>query len=565
MSMNELESPAPQKGNRLLVAGLGAGLLIVVLLVLGVFAWRALGTASVASAQAMPEDTVMYVSIDFVNLLDPAQANRLLKAVEPILEESDVEARSLEESLAELDKNLQEEISLTFTGDIQPWLGRSMGIGILDLDLANVNNPEIPTILIAIESRDEEAAQAFANKLIDSLREKNEGLTFAAAEYNGDSYQTGSLNDSTWSIGVTNDLFLFGVGKSDILPQAFDAQKGGSLLDTASYQQVLGQLPADRTMTFYMGGSKLQEMYAEMLADADLPPTMDPAKMGVEAVQAFGGSFGMSAAGLQIDSIGTYDDSKFTAEQKALMEASAGVGESVAIMPDSTVAYIANAGFSAMWPTIKSMVADLGTEEEFNESMTMATDLLGFSIEDDLIPALGNEMVIGVTKDETGFLSEMAQAPLGLVFVHSVADGAKMKEIVGSLQGTLEAQGAPPISSVNQNGVDFYQIEDSGTTMLVYGSSDEYMVIGSSLAVADAIYQSENRLKDTASFQAVEQALGRGMRVLAYVNVVEAVSMLPESEQDPRFMQLANNFDTLAMGGQYEDNMFKARAILFVE
>ena len=124
------------------------------LLVIGGFAvWRfvsGFGSAT-DSASAIPADADFYVNLDLATFLDREQMQQIARTFPDLV--NDAEASG--DILAELDRRLDDELGITFSHDISPWLGRSAAIAGWGFDV-QIGEPE--HVLFVVTVRDGDAA-----------------------------------------------------------------------------------------------------------------------------------------------------------------------------------------------------------------------------------------------------------------------------------------------------------------------------------------------------------------------------------------------------------------------
>ncbi len=80
----------------------------------------------------MPPDTSLYFSVDLLQLTGENTTGALVDTVRGILERLGEDVAEPDDLIADLDAELRASAGFDFSNDIQPWIGRTIGVGIMD-------------------------------------------------------------------------------------------------------------------------------------------------------------------------------------------------------------------------------------------------------------------------------------------------------------------------------------------------------------------------------------------------------------------------------------------------
>jgi hypothetical protein len=149
-----------------------------------------------------------------------------------------------------LDKGLK-DTGLTFTKDIQPWLGTRLTVV---TDFATK-----PTAAVLFDARDDAAATATLARVRASTSGKK--LSWSDSTYQGVTLSVGT-DKGTTAVYAFLDHTAILADSEGIVRDIIDTDKGkrGSLLQTQDYQATVALLPSDRLVLAYVNGPALVDM-----------------------------------------------------------------------------------------------------------------------------------------------------------------------------------------------------------------------------------------------------------------------------------------------------------------
>ena len=217
----------PRTGQRRKAVAIGGGLLGAALIGGGVWAWSAWFSQGAQPAEALPDSTLAYVSVD----LDPpgqqkVEALRTLRKFpafrdEVGLKEDDDLRKELFESLQ--DDGLCKDVD--YGDDVEPWLGQRAAFALVDL------GKDTPSPVVVVQVSDQDAAEKGIDKLTDCANPQSSGEDFGGYAFNGD-----------WAVFAET---------KGIAQDVVDAADKGTLGDDADYTKWIDEAGDPGIITLY--------------------------------------------------------------------------------------------------------------------------------------------------------------------------------------------------------------------------------------------------------------------------------------------------------------------------
>lgn len=513
--------PAPRRRPGLVAFVVAAAVVLVVVGAVGVLAvLRALDFGDrMASAEAMPPDTQLYVDIDFGSLDD---LDRLLMAFDDAFAQGDLEP-GLDTVVDLIDEGLREEFGIG-VDDVTPWVGRDVGIGVADIRL-DPSGPPDARLIAAISVRDGSGADAFVDQVVGILAERD-GMTFTESTYEGVRILSSDvdIDGQQLVVGRSGDLLL--LGNSDAaVRRAIDAQSGASLADDAVMEETLDGLPTDRALTLYAGPTLFEDLADEM--DGLLPGAVAPIPtLEFEAVAL---SAALTDEGVQVDLVTRRDP----ADQGLAAAATApGSSELPGLLPQGTFIYVGIAGDEPLLgadATLDGMLAESGLGEAELQEVQAALDemegMLGFDIDDDLLRHLGGDFGFGIFPADEPVGTDPGGAQVGFLGLAGVTDPVVVADTAARFRAFLADQGIP-FAERQAAGATLYAIGEGPNDLVMFGVVDDYLVIASDHRDVAAMFDVGSKLADDPLFQEAAAALPQRGDPIMFVDLRRAMAEL---------------------------------------
>lgn len=497
--------------------------LVALLLWVDPFNWQVLARLTGrldVTATAVPPQALLYTG---VNLLEGnvEELQALRDTFAQPLADADLD---IEETQQNLDADLAAQFGVTFSDDVQPWIGQYLGAAVLDVTLDDYGGIGQADWLLLAESRNNEAADAFLAKLAEHWATENGGTAVQ------ESYDNVTLTvlpevgrQAGFALARSGSLVLIGANAPTI-QQAIAAQNGQSLADTDIYQTAVAQLPATRMLTFYLDSQQLTNLVSNSVTGF-ASSMMSTAGMG-EGLRGTAFSITLTDDGIQLDSIGDFVYEELTPVQRSTL---AGYAPSPALgyFPANTLMYAGAKSTALDWSEIRELlVAQLGSDmEAYNESMALFARDFGINPDTDIFPYISGEFALALLPGGSGLLAEQLDLPLEVVFLAGITDEAQIDGALSTLTGALtdpQRGGLGVASQVTANGfsmVDFVSTFDE-TLTFAYGSGRGYLVFSTSSAVMENLrFTGGERLADSPGYRAAQAAFAADMTPTMYVDM----------------------------------------------
>lgn len=542
--------------------GLALGIVLVIA-ALGVgafFTVRAFLRPSAATANAMPPETRLYASLDLLQLLDEDKLTRLSAVFKDSLTQSNLQLDRASLS-DQLDIALQERYDFNFSADIAPWLGRSLGAGIVDLQVGAQGEPTPTAAIVALEVRDTGAADAFLQKLLAQI-EQDSGQVAAGASYkNTGYYQLGEGEDMV-SFGRQARLMLLAVG-ADAMPLALDALDGESLADNADFKDVIAELPTERVVTLFFS----HDFFPQLLSLAGnqietLPLDAALSDAGLAGLRGVAASLGLSEPGITLDAI-TLLDPTTPSEDRSSMP---GSGAPAALMPADTVLFINGGSWNTLWQGIRRSMVSEASEADVADAMQLFEQSVGFNPDDELFPYLTGELAIALAPTTQGVIAEGTGVGLSLLLSSGIDDAAALITVGDKFQAYAEQLAGLPLIAKTTVGERTLYITDPTLSPLDlgYAITTDQFVLGTPAVAVQALGSADNpHLSDAALYTRAQASVGAPPAF--YLDIHGLLESLPAELDISELSRFLTNVPMIAATGSTGPTGGAVHWVLFLD
>ena len=501
-----------------------------------------------AAAEALPEDTLIYVGMDLLQLRTQ-EIQQVIKAIAD--SDPNVEFSTPDEALGDLDDQMSEELAFNFTEDILPWVGQYAGFGVMDLQLDEFGNIETADIVFAASVRDRAAAEAFTVKFRQQL-ETDYGSPMTVSEHEGASVYEIEGADGI-AFALYKSLFLVGNSSASIR-ESIDAKNSVSFMDAQFFKELSDQLPAGRILTGFFTRDLLDEFIGELQdVSAGLPGLGN-----FDYYQGVAFSLSFTGQGVQFDFATRLDPETLPVFQKELGEAYAVDFRLDERMPAETLVYLAGARPDLSWQLFLEQAENLNTRQDVTEAMAAFNEEFGFNPETDLFPNLDGEYLIAIVQSNEGLMASEG-IPLGLSLVFETSNPAGLVPVVAGLDKLIAGEFGVVPAPVDVGGHSLQQVSAPFIgDIATYGLTDDLLLLASSTGLAGEIVGGESALTANPDYQAVWTAFPEGTRPVLYANVSGLVGSIVEGmsveERESFYADIGSAvtwIDNIAMGARY--------------
>ena len=477
-----------------------------------------------AASTVMPTETGVYMGVNLINLRSEKNS-KLVEVFANAIGRSDI--KDITGLQNELVKTMQEQLGVNINQDVIPWIGQYAGIGVTDVTYDFEGTPQNAKFLLAIETRDKKAADAFLVRLRDQLTQKT-GQTFAETDYKGAHiYSAQTTNEPEQTVFTrSGNLVIIGTGENN-LERAIDAQKGKSLADTSNFTNMVKQLPANRLATIYLTGEQAQALLKHANTSAVAPSIQGITNLGFREILI---ALSVVDAGMQIDSVVAYDSAKLTDAQKEMFKYTGTKPKTDSIFPSDTLLFVSGQRLDLAWNANREMLTQALGTTDLDEALTMLEKQININIETDLIQYLNGEIAFGLFTSSDGLLPETAKINLGFSLLAETNNTAALGTTLEKLNTALSITGAS-VKDIQVNGMSFYELGSplGSGSIGAYGLSPKYLVISTSTKSVEEMFGGGNKLTGKASYQQVLKALPKGTALVMYIDIEGLLGTIKEA------------------------------------
>jgi hypothetical protein len=421
------------------------------------------------------------------------------------------------------------EVGLSFTNDVQPWLGGEVGVsGKVNFE----SGADSPFALFAT-SRDDTKAKAVLAKLRSGSFGKD--YTWRDETYNGIGIASGTPTVTSAKPVAYSfvDHVVVAASSAAMIHEIIDTDqgRGAQLVDTADFKATMKLLPSDRVGIGYIAGKSVVGGVKKQLAR---PSTLGmPAFKTADdlnALQGIGGAVSANGSGVAFDVAVKLDANKLS---PATRQAFVATGR-----PDGVLRWIPKSsdGFFAIGnvdQSIKTLLDQYGSDP----SVKAGADAIGLTGPQGILPHLtgdlGVEVELGTGSVPSGavLIGTNDTAAMNAFFAKLLGIAGALGAGVGNTQGGLLTPNLGRITTSTYRGVVITSWNSPTLSGVVpsYAVLDRMGILASSLsevkAVIDAHIAGSNITMD-ATYQAASAASLARPAGIVYVNFTRVASVL---------------------------------------
>ena len=499
---------------------------------------RLVGGTFDAAAEAMPEDTSLYVGVNMLG----ATPDQLDRVIRPFADALEMDQTSWDELIQEIDRYLGEQMDVTLTDDVVPWIGQYLGISVFDIQLDNNENPV--SLIIAIESRNNNAADEFLRKLRDSIENSSQEIVHES-EYQGITIYVHQPETGT---GVafcrSGSLVLFSLEEND-LHTAIDAQKGRSMVDNNRYRDMIKKMPGKRIATFYLtsqlGENLIKELQGRvggvydqlnvgLVGTTGLLQTAN--QINLETWDAMIYSISITDAGLQLDNLTSYNLDKMSAAQRESLQGVGISSKTVDLFPEDTLGFITSQRLDLTYDTAIQTIRDVSQDasDSVDNTLQSVREATNIDLEQDLFHLLDGEFAIGIFPSSQGFLAQQGSVDLGFALLAESSDTGALANTMDMFASKIEEDGAGAerFESGDLTLYEFLQ-QPGGDILFAGGIGQKYMAIASSSQTIDDLFAGKTPLSKSSRYRDAIDPLPNGVKPILYLDVEGIIGTIRES------------------------------------
>ncbi|HKV31056.1 MAG TPA: DUF3352 domain-containing protein [Candidatus Dormibacteraeota bacterium] len=286
---------------------------------------------------------------------------------------------------------------LSFSGDIQPWLGSEIGASVkLNLKSAiDGSTADSPSAFYAV-SRDDTKARAMLAKLRGSQWAKN--YRWKDETYNGITISVGTPTDTSGKTGAYSivDHVVVLATSSALIHEIIDTDQGRAprLVDSSDYKATLAGLPSDRLGFVYVNGKSVVGDVKNLATTPALGLALKDVN-DLDALQGIGATLSVNGDGLLADVLVKVDQSKLSPATREALTHQGRADTLVSWIPKASDAFVSITGLNR---TIQTVLDQSGN----TASVKAGTDAVGLTGPAGVLPHLTGDAGLEVSFGQNG-------------------------------------------------------------------------------------------------------------------------------------------------------------------
>ncbi len=567
----------PNRRNQMLMLGGAGGLLALcccLIIIIGALVWAdPFGWGLLSFLQsgdplvaAVPADVTAYIAFDVTKLASP-EMQKLVEAFSGLPGAQEV--TTPEQAIQRLDDDMRERLGLTFTDDIQPWIGRHAGLAVTDLNYQALVGDTTGQFVLLVEARDARKAGEFVTKFTQGLSD-NSGTTFSATEYEGVTLYTQAGGGEPLVVAHSKKILFLG-NSLPALQRLLDVQAGNAdpLGKDAAFTDLQRQAPKNALFSFYFPGEALVRINSENQQNLGL--NLPDNSAALEAVRGALATFSAVEAGVRVDLVVAYDESLLPALNLEVLKLAPGL-TTLERLPDGVLAYGVGTRLDLVLENARATMEE-SDPGAFDEAMGSFERQFGFNPASDFFAHLNGDYAIALLRDPNGFMAQSELGEIGFAAIAQSGNDAALQTTLAQLNAALEDNGTS-VAGQSLGGIEAFGLEATpgSDPAVLYGVGQSWMSIASSADVFSALYQPGDTLAASATHRELWAAFPAGTAPAFYMDVqgvlrlAQDSPLAAESPVDKETLAALAPIRAVAAGVRpYAAGLFRMTVLVFVE
>ena len=471
-------------------------------------------------AKTMRTDSDLYASLDLLKFLS-ADSREVFDAFAASAQDSEFGNRN--EFISKLDEGLKEAYGVTFTDDVQPWIGQYIGVSLLDLELDSYAGPQTSAWLAVAESRDKNAAADFITKLVTETQAIS-GDEFNITVYEGvEIYELASSYEGDQFAVATYKSYVYIAKNTQSIQDAINAYKGDSLFENKEFKETLNNLPDSHLLSAFLSPDFMTSVVDSSLSGSGLQVD------GYNAARSIGLSLSTTNEGIQVDYAVNFDPDNMNSYQNEKLSSDFSAKEITGFFPEDTFFFVADCRLDLVWQMYRQLIVDnIGSEDDFNESMQLLEDEIGLNPDRQLLPILDGIYGIGVFNENGGLMQSQLDMPIGLLGVFGSSQPAQLQEIASNTANNLERLGLVNVHQETYGNMTYYELSVflMGSTLASFGTQEKYLFLGTSADALIGAQENGRSLNDNSLFTETWNVFPSNMEPVGFIDFREFIKII---------------------------------------
>jgi len=475
-------------------------------------------------AAVVPGDSMLYMGFN----LAETQTDDFKNVVSVFQELAGEDANK---TMAEtMDEVMGDELNMSFTEDVMPWLGQYGGFAVTSGDLTS---GEFDYLFI-LQTRDQGKADEFIAKYVAEL-EDSQGTTFDKEEKDRITFYTHKA-EYDWeqdTVIARIGKFIYFANSEDIILNSSELKKSDSLASASGYKNAVAALPRKRLTTIYVNGTVYQDEFmtaiTEEMYGPELAPTLE--EIVYSGIEGFGMSVAVTGAGLQFDAAVSYDETQLTDYQKNALSVTHMAPTADKLVPEDTFFFL---GANSSRSPGSFLEDDSQYAQDIKESLTLFDDQYGINVMD-LLGFLNGEFSIAIGPSRDGLIASLGEVNMGVTMFASTNDEAGFNTWfedvlnVASDEMMMDYQTDP--AKFGSYELQELSIGDSGEmySALIYGADNGYIILGTSQDILENGLNSDATLANNPTYRETWKAFPSKSVPYMYIDTLALLDFIKES------------------------------------
>jgi hypothetical protein len=560
-----------------------AVLLIICLAIAAIIALIYLNNSGLTVADPIPgltpKDSALSISMDLIKaqageFMDVAQVFQQMADFYPDLSLMDA-----------LDQYMLDEMGMTFTKDVLPWVGRYAGLIVPKIDTNDIEGSE--TVLI-ISARNKSKADEFLQKFVNYLEDRS-GDLFETIEMDGITFYSNSVTGRDTTVGRSDNLLFLGTS-IQVIQEIINVKEADSISSLNTYKNILNELPDDSYGKLFLNLTDNQVLTNLILNEVDIPVLLSTTISNLNMPDLLGVAFSITNDGLLMDTAATVDQDQMTGFQKDSFQVSYKRSDLDQLMPYDSFLYFSTNGtlpparyFSGNGPMNNS---------DIQESLSLLENQYGIDI-NQIANALTGEIGLVVGPANSGLIPLLQNTNLGLTLIAGTDNEAVLNtqvqnafdgflnDFMGNLTGGINIPFLDLFLQSMKQPVTYgsFDLQEfsmgslfSSTGLFVYGADNGYFVFGSSPDVISESMEGGQNLADNSKYKDTWNSFPSSSTPYIYIDLVGLVKFIDQSDptvfinEYSEIPNMITKVPVLAVTRQDPSNyVFRSTLILFVD
>jgi len=473
----------------------------------------------------VPNSSMVYMGVD----LSQTQSENFGEIITVIQELADEDTgKTMAESL---DKLMQDELKMSFTNDVAPWVGRYGALVITEGDFAS----EDVKMMFILETRNKGKTDEFLTKFVAAL-EKEQGMEFEQSESNGIAFYTDKAN-STYDddmVIARNGKFIYLANSQDTILASVNLQKSDSLGSLQSYKDGVAVLPKARLATVYMNGNTLAEGLSSFFSDVYGPGYASYMEnITTAGLSGMAMSLSVEEEGLRMDTASIYDETKISEYQKEVLATDYLAPKADALLPEDTFFFMGSNASRA--PGNYTKVDNPLYSSDMEESFDMLEQQLGINVRE-LFDLFGNEVALALGPADDGLFAEAAEVKIGFTILAGTTNEAGFVAWFDNALNKVFTQNMYTEYDISETKIGEYDLKQlnlpngsESVAAFIYGADNGYFVLGTSPSMLESGFSGTKTLANNETYRQTWAAFPEGSVPYLYVNVTEFMNFLADN------------------------------------